>query len=217
MLLHDEQPTLRLERDATTTTGVTGGVASLFGLSMATALPPMALLTRTDAVLPTLRRDPHAMLLSPAELAAVLGQPVTEAWRGRIELGGLDPRLRGLESVLVVFQAIDGSGALICLSTIEPHPVAGDERGATPADLWALVCEALVRCGVAHRRELAIGPDAVLAVYGEITAQVAWLDGDRVATVSVTRLTGQRGWPADTARMAAAVLKRQLAGRSPAA
>ena len=76
-------------------------------------------------------------------------------------------------------------------------------------DLWTLACETLPLHGVASRHPSRIGDDALLVVYGGITAQVAWLSGDRLATASVTSLNGDDAWAIEAASAIALALDRR--------
>src|SRR5258708_4658341 len=80
-----------------------------FGLSVAMGLPPAALLVAGSAMRPARVGDEAGMLGQP-ELAAILGRPTAQVLWGRIALGAVDKRLRGLESLLHVFQVTDETG-----------------------------------------------------------------------------------------------------------
>ena len=206
---------LGLERDLDPSSNrPTGDVPVLFGLSLATALPPMAMLPPPGVVLPTFRSGAHA-ILDPAELTAVLGRPTMEVWHGRVALGEVDVRLRGLEILLSGFQVIDESSALVCLGAITADSLVPDTGGATPSDLWDLACQGLERFGIASERPSDLGDDAFLVVYGGVTAQVAWLAGDRLATASVTCLALEHGWATKAACSIAQVLDRRLSNLFP--
>ena len=171
----------------------------LFGLSLATVLPPSTMPLTPGAIRPV--RQPDArIILTAMEIATLLNRPTATIWRGRIALGELDGRLRGLESLLHVIQVTDGSGVLICLGVVQPAPRAAGEAVATPYDLWALACDGLVRQKVPHERRIDIGQDALLAIHGGMTAQAAWLIGDRLTTASVTSLAGDMDWTIEAAR-----------------
>jgi hypothetical protein len=188
----------------------TGHVTLLFGLSLATALPPAAILVPPGGGRPAAQSDLRP-ILDLLELAAVLKRPTAELWRGRVTLGQIDERLRGLETLLHVVRVIDGSGALVCLSAVSPEPAA-EGTGATPADLWEMACQALARCEIPYESQVGIGEAAFLAVYGGVTAQVAWLAGNRLATASVTSLAGEQTWAVEAARSIAVLLDRRLSG-----
>jgi len=182
------------------------GVVTLsFGLSLATGLPPAALLVPSGVLRPATLADVE-VVLGPSTLGAVLGRPMDRMLFGRIALGLVDRRLRGLESILQVFQATDGTGALVCTSVVGTDPAAGD--GITPDDLLGLVCEAMLRHGVTHERRIDVGPDAFLAIYGEMTAQLVWMAGGRLLTVNATCPFGDRAWTIDAARSIAGLLDR---------
>jgi hypothetical protein len=211
MTTHDE-PTLcqdPLDDSTLPTVLSTESPILLFGLSIATALPPAAMLAPPGLIRPAVQSNLRA-ILDPLELTLALNRPTADLWRGQVRLGEIDERLHGLEMLLHVVRVIDGSGALVCLSTVSPDPTARGAAGARPADLWRLACEALARHGIAHEREAGIGEAAFLAVHGGVTAQVAWLAGDRLATASVTSLAGEKAWAVDAARSLAVVLDRRL-------
>jgi hypothetical protein len=114
-------------------------------------------------------------------------------------LGEVDERLRGLESLLHIIRVPDGSGVLVCLGVVQPDPMAAGAGRATLYDLWALACEGLVQQKVPHERRIDIGQDALLAVHGGMTAQAAWLIGNRLTTASVTSLAGDMAWATEAA------------------
>jgi hypothetical protein len=224
-MMPDDAPTLRLHPgldsgldladDAEPSTEQpTGLMTMLFGLSLATALPPAAMLAPPGGARPAFRPELGA-IVTPLELATILDRPAVEIWRGRVALGQVDKRLGGLEILLGVFQVTERSPALVCLSVIRPDSAAGGTGRATPADVWALACEALARFSVTHEPQAGIGEDAFLALYGSVTAQVAWVTGDRLATVSVTCLGGTRTWLVAAARSIAVFLDGRLARSLP--
>jgi hypothetical protein len=161
----------------------------LFGLSLAAALPPTAILVPAGSPLPIVRSDPQP-ILSPADLTSILGRPMEEIGRGRVALGEVDRRLHRLIVSLDVFRATDGSGVLVSLGIIRVDPAATTVAGATPLDLWSLAAEPLSHHGVAVVYPIRVGDRARVVVYGGITAQVAWLSGERLTTASVTSLAG---------------------------
>jgi hypothetical protein len=181
----------------------------LFGLSIAAALPPAAMLFAQDATRPIVRPALRPML-SAGEVQAILGRGMKEAGSGRIALGEVDRRLHRLLLSLEVFQATDGSGALVCLGVIRVDPAATTVVGASPLDLWALAGEPLSRYGVAYQCPIRIGERARLVVYSGITMQIAWLSGERLMTASVTSLNGNDAWAIDAASKLALALDRQL-------
>jgi hypothetical protein len=123
------------------------------------------MLVSPNAALPAVRSDPHA-ILSPIELAAVLGRPTAEVGRGRVALAEIDQRLHDLVVSLDVFRVTDGSGALVSLSVVRPDQTASGASGATTVDLWALAREALPRCGGDYEYAVGVGDDALLMLYG---------------------------------------------------
>jgi hypothetical protein len=214
----DEGPTIRLNlaNDVGLPTGQTTGVATLlFGLSLATALPPSALLIPSNAALPVVRSDAH-LILSSIDLEAALGRPTMEVGRGRVALEEVDRRMRRLVVSLAVFQVTDGSGALVSLGVVTPHRTVSGNGGATITDLWTLAREALPRHGIAWRHSIRGADDALLVLYGDVTAQVAWLAGDRLATASVTSLDSSENWTVEAACSIAVLLDRRLGDEDPA-
>lgn len=218
MMCTDDAPTLRLQLTSDPTPGLSGGSDPttvqtsgveplLFGLSLAAALPPNAILFPPDSSLPVVRSDPHA-ILSPAELSAILGRPTALVGRGRIELGEVDRRMVSLVVSLEVFQITDGSGVLVSLGIVTPHRRAGGVDGATTADLWDLAREALPGYAGASQYPSRIGGGARLVVYGGITAQVAWLSDECLTTASVTSLDGDDDWAIEAASAIALALNR---------
>ena len=191
-----------------TTVQMSGVEPLLFGLSLAAALPPTAIHFPPGSSLPVVRSDPHP-ILSPAELSAILGRPTALVGRGRIELGELDRRMESLVVSLEVFQVTDGGGVLVSLGVVTPRRTAGGVDGVTAADLWALPYEVLPRYAGASQYPSRIGGGARLGVYGGITAQVAWLSGERLMTASVTSLAGDDDWAIEAATAIAQALERR--------
>jgi hypothetical protein len=203
-------PTLRLNLAETAHLSSGRGTDAkmlLFGLSLAAALPPAAILFPTDSSLPFVRSNPYS-ILSPAEVGAILGRPMAEVGRGRVALGEVDRRMHRLVVALNVFQATDGSGVLVSLGVIRVDPAATTVAGVSPLDLWALAGEPLSRHGVAKDCPIRIGDRSRLIVYGGITSQVAWLSGERLATASVTSLQGSESWVTGAACSIAVLLDR---------
>ncbi len=179
---------------------VTGLVPLLFALNFAVGLPPKAIVSPPGPAWPTVLPSPRA-IVSSDDLAAVLGRAILDLSRGRVRLGQVDERLRGLVVSLAIFRVIEGAGALIGLGVVSSE---GTPSGGTPiADLWKLAREALVQHGVPSAHPGNIGDDAFLVEYGQ-TAQLAWLTGDSLATVSVTHSGGEQDWIIRAARAVAA-------------
>jgi hypothetical protein len=208
----DTLPTLRLDLvDATV--GTTPRAAELapllFGLGLAMALPPAAILAPPQVVLPTIRSDAHAILDS-VDLGVVLDRSIAGVGHGRVAPGEVDKRLGGLVVSLDVFRITGGTGpgagALVSLGTVRPDPVASGDHGATTADLWRLACAALMQDAIPGGHLNGFGDDAFLAVYGGTTAQIAWMAGDHLATASVTCLAGEESWAIEAAYSIAAFL-----------
>jgi hypothetical protein len=202
-------PVAGLSGDSGPSTVQTSGVEPLlFGLSLAAALPPTAILFPPDSLLPVVRSEPHP-IVGPAELSAILARPTALVGRGRIELEEVDRRMASLVVSLEVFQVTDGSGVLISLGVVRPHRTDGGIDGATTADLWELACEALPRYAGASQYPSRIGGGARLVVYGGITAQVAWLADGCLMTASVTSLGGDDDWAIEAASAIALALDRR--------
>jgi hypothetical protein len=188
-----------------------------FGLSLATALPPAAMLAPPGTSWPQIHPGNHP-LVSTEDLASVLGRPIVEVGRGRATLGEVDRRLGGLEGVLSVFQVADRREALVCLSVVRSDRSGRGEGGVTPSDLWVLARQAVARYGVAHEGKVGVGDDAFVAIYGGVIVQVAWVTGDRVATASVTCRASEQAWAVDATRSVARLAERNLTradGREP--
>ena len=214
LMATDDRPTLRLDHvdAARGTTARTARLAPLlFGLGLATALPPDAILAPPDVMQPTIRSDTHAILKS-ADLAAVLDRPIAEVGRARVMLGEVDARLDGLIVSIGVFRVANGAGAgaLVSLGVVSPDLTASGSGSATIADLWKLACTALPLHGITGGHLDGFGDDAFLAVYHGTTAQIAWTVGDRLATASVTSLNDNEEWMIAAARSIASVLDRRL-------
>jgi hypothetical protein len=221
LMLAEDQPTLlaadnestvrsnQLDDPEPATARTTRLETLLFGLSLAVALPPTAMMVSPSAARPAVQSEPHP-LLDSIELAAILDRPTTEVGRGRIGLAEIDQRLHRLVVSLGVYQVTDGGGVLVCLGVISPDRTAVGAGGVTPANLWLLAREALALHGVTSEIPDSVGDDALLAVYGGITAQVVWLTGDRLATASVTSLDGDEEWVIESARSIALLLDRRL-------
>ena len=204
----DDAPTLQvhLADDAYATIGPSSGVGPLlFGLSLAAALPPTAILFPPGESLPAVRTEPRP-IIDAAELASVLGRPMAEIGRGRVALGEIDRRLHRLIVSLDIFRATNGGGVLVSLGVIRIDPAATTVIGATPVDLWSLAGEPSSGHGVTSVYPIRIGDCARLVVYGGITAQVAWLSGERLTTASVTSLVGDDTWAVEAARAIALAL-----------
>ncbi len=181
----------------------------LFELSLAAALPPDSVMTPAGAVKAVVHSSRDA-IVSRETIAAVVGRPMSEARRGRVSLGEVDERLRGLGVRLEVYRVEDGSGGLISIGLVAPEPEPTARHCATTRFLWTLAREALVAHGVPCEHLVGVGDDAYLALHGGRTAQVAWLHGERLATVSVTTMSGEKQWAIDSARFNALLATERL-------
>jgi hypothetical protein len=205
----EENPTMRLRVRGDGFGGQTTGVGPLlFGLSLAMALPPAAMLFAPEPVLPVVQPLKGAML-DVSELGSILGSPMMEVGRGRVALGEVDRRLHRLIVSLEVFQAANGSGALVSIGVIRVDPAATTVFGATPLDLWALAGEPLAQHGVASECPVPIGDRSRMVAYGGVTTQIAWLSGERLMTASVTSLDGDAGWAVEAASAIALAVDRR--------
>jgi hypothetical protein len=134
------------------------------------------------------------------ELEAILHRPLTPTGSGRAALGELDARLAGLTVRVDAFRVIDGSGAVVTLGLVTPEQVLAIAPGTTVRDLWRLANAALSERGVPSEHLIGLGDDAFQALHGSCTAQVAWLAGERLATVSITSLGDDPRLSLDRAR-----------------
>lgn len=166
--------------------------AVFFGLSEALALPPDAIVSPT-ATRPHVHTEPNP-ILAPGELAATLDANTVEVGRGRASAEALDVRLGGLVARASVYRVAHGSGASVTIGVVGPDPELGAQPRATAADLWRLATSSVAQLGLPSEHLVAFGEDGFLALYGQSTAQVAWLDGDRVRTVTVTCLSADKAW-----------------------
>jgi hypothetical protein len=193
---------------ATATT--TGLESLLFGLGLAVALPPAALLSPTDVgrltVLPTARP-----MLGGGELGRIVGGTPVEVSRGRIALSEVDRRLRGLVVVLDLYRTVGAASALVSVGVVSSERPAPDPGAAAPDDLWRLARATAPRHGVVRDVQLGGCRDAMSIGYGAVTVQLVWLADDCLASVGVTSLDGDAAWIAGVAR----AIARHLDGRLP--
>jgi len=185
----------------------------LLELSLALALPPEAREAPAGIERPAIRPEPRT-LLDVGEVAAVLDRPTVEVGRGRVSAGQLDWRLDGLAVSLGVFRVSGEDGAVVSLSVVGPDPGWAGRLGATAANLWWLATTAVAHLGVASEHVIRHGDDGFMALYGGRTAQLAWLTGERVATVSVTSLAGDADWAMRAARALADLADDRLEAAS---
>jgi hypothetical protein len=186
---------------------VKGLVPLLFALSFATGLPPDALKSPPAVAWPTIHPGADAVV-SVADLATVLGWPAEEVGRGRVMLGEVDERLDGLVVSLEAFRVVDVGGALVAIGIVRPDRAA--HAGRAIADLWRLARESSVQYGASCAHPGLVGNEVFLAVYRRI-AQLAWLTGRRLATVTVTRLDGDQDRMIRAARVVAALAEDRIA------
>jgi len=213
LMATDDRPTLRLDLvDAAgrATARTAGSAPLLFGLGLATALPPAAILAPPRVIQPTMRPDAHA-IFDAADLAAILDRSAANVGRGRVALWEVDERLVGLVASLNIFSVAGGAGAgaLVTLGIVGPDRTADGDGSATVSDLWKLACAALTQHAIPNGRLDGLGDGAFLAVYGGTTAQIAWVTGDRLATASVTCLADENTWAIEAAHSIATFLDRR--------
>ena len=187
----------------------------LFGLGLATALPPATIVAPPGVAVPTIRADAPA-LVDAAALVIILDRSVAEVGRGRVALREVDERLVGLTASIQVFQVAEGpgAGALVSLGVVGAGGEARHGDRATTVHLWELACAALRQHAIPGGHLDGLGDDAFLAVYDGTTAQVARMRGDRLATASVTCLAGDENWAIATAHAIAALLDARLNPRA---
>jgi hypothetical protein len=176
-----------------------GLLTLMFELSLAAALPPEAFLAPPAAVRPTVRPGTHGVL-SARHVEAVLGRPAVAAGSAHVPLGEIDQRLHGLLVRLDAFHVGEGARAPVAIGLVSPEPGPPIAGRTTACDLWRLANAALVEHAVPCEHLLGLGDDAFLALHGGRTAQVAWLVGGRLATVSVTSPGGDKHWAIEAAR-----------------
>ena len=161
----------------------------LFGLNLAIALPPDAIVAPADAARPVIHTLSQP-IVEAGELEAVLHRPTVSVGMGRVALGEVDTRLHGLVVRLQAFRVVDGSPALITVGMVTPEVRPGGERHATVRDLWRLTAGAIAERGIPYERLVGLGDDGFQSLPGPSTAQVAWRTGEGLATVSLTSLDG---------------------------
>ncbi len=180
-----------------------GELAPLYyALTFATGLTPDALEPPVVVEYPEIRPIARP-LLSGLDLATILEQPIVSIGRGTVTLAEVDRRLGGLVVSLGVYQMVAGGRALIGIGVVrQDRMVTG---GASAADLWELTRTALAQRPVMRVYPGITGRDAFMAVHRRV-AQVAWLRGDRLLTVSVTCVEGHHLWMIRAARSVAALV-----------
>jgi hypothetical protein len=159
----------------------------LFGLSLALALPPKAMVAPPDVFLPTILPS-VAPIVTAGEVAGVLGHAAYEVGRGQVAASEIDARLDGLRISLDVLRLSGNAEALIAASVVAPDPAQPRRGLCTPHDLWALV-----RSTPAERgdQRFELGVDTQLTLHADRTAQLVWLALDYLAAVSVTHLLAE--------------------------
>lgn len=177
-----------------------------YALTFATGLPPDALRPPPMVEYPEIRPIARP-LVNAVDLATILEQPIVSRGHGRVMLAEVDRRLDELVVSLDVFQMIAGCRALVGIGVVWPDRLVTGR--ASTAELWTLARTALAQRPVTRVYPGSIGRNAFLAVHDRV-AQVAWLRGDRMLTVSVTCVAGQQVWMIRTARSIATFVDDRL-------
>jgi DNA-binding CsgD family transcriptional regulator len=171
----------------------------LLGLSLAAALPPDAIVAPLHAGQPVVHRASQT-LVDARELETVLNRPTTLVGSGRVALGEVDARLAGLTVQLDAFRVIDQPSALVTVALVTREAAPAGERRCHVGDLWRLANTVLDERGIPREHLVGLGDDGFQALHGGCTAQVAWLTGDRMATVSLISLNADVSSSLDRAR-----------------
>jgi hypothetical protein len=182
-------------------------VPLLLGLSLAVVLPPDAIIAPHGSAEPVVRSDPLA-LLGAAAVEAALGRPAIAVGAGHVFLEEVDRRLSGLVARLNAYRVTDAPMALVTTGLVTAGSAPGEGFRATPRELWDLAKTALSQRGQLCEPVPQLGADAFVTLRGDHTAQVAWLNGDQLATVGVTSQHADQAWLITSARSLA-----ELAGR----
>jgi hypothetical protein len=182
--------------------GQTAELTTLFfGLSLAVVLPAEAVIPPRDRAEPDIQVEPLAVMGAQA-VAAVLGRPTVAVGSGHILLDQVDRRLGGLVARVNAYRVPDRPSALIStglVTDVDDLPPSVGFR-VTPRGLWELAKELHTQSGQSFEQVGGLGEDAFLTMRGAATAQVAWLSGERLASVSVTSLQSAPHWVVASAR-----------------
>ena len=181
----------------------------LFGLNLAIALPPDAIVPSAHVARPVIHTLSQP-IVDAGDLEAVLQRPTVSVGMGRAALGEVDARLHGLVVRLQAFRVVDGSPALVTVGMVTPEVGPGGERKATIRDLWRLATGAIAERGTPYERLVGLGDDGFQSLPGPSTAQVAWRTGERLVTVSLTTFDGDTHAALDRARAIAAWVHDRL-------
>jgi hypothetical protein len=172
----------------------------LLGLSLAIVLPPEAVIPPRDGGEPSIREEPLAVIGAEA-IRLVLGRTAIAVGSGYIPLDKVDRRLGGLMVRLNAYRITEAPSALVLTGLVsdtgEPPSVGWR---VTPRALWELAKEMLKQGGHGCEPVYGLGEDAFLTLRGDHTAQVAWIAGDRLASVTVTSLQADKLWVITSAR-----------------
>jgi hypothetical protein len=167
----------------------------LFGLSLAVVLPSDAIIAPRDGSEPVIEVEPLALVGAQA-VSAVLSRPAIAVGSGHVALDQVDRRMGGLMARINAYRLPDPPSALVStglVTDIDDLPPSIGFR-VTPRGLWQLAKELHIQGGQRFEQVRGLGEDAFLTMRGAHTAQVAWLNGERLATVAVTSLQAEQQW-----------------------
>lgn len=175
-------------------------VTLLLGLSLAVVLPPEAVIPPRDGTEPTIQEEPLAVIGAEA-VRMLLGRSAVAVGSGRVPLDQVDRRLGGLMARLNAYRITEAPTALVMTGLVSDNgepPTVGWR--VTPRALWEMAKELLKHGGHVCEPMFGLGDDAFLTLRGDHTAQVAWIAGERLASVTVTSLQADKQWVIDSAR-----------------
>jgi hypothetical protein len=173
----------------------------LFGLSLAIVLPSESVVAPRDSSEPAIEVEPLAVVGAQA-VSSVLGRTTVAVGSGHVILDQVDRRMGGLMAWINAYRLPDPPSALVStglVTDIDDLPPSIGFR-VTPRGLWELAKELHTQGGQNFEQVRGLGEDAFLAMRGAHTAQVAWLNGERLASVAVTSLQAEQRWVIASAR-----------------
>jgi hypothetical protein len=173
----------------------------LFGLSLAIVLPSEAVIAPRDSSEPVIEVEPLAIVGAQA-VSSVLGRSTVAVGSGHVILDQIDRRMGGLIARINAYRLPDPPSALISTGLVTDMDDLPPSIGfrVTPRGLWELAKELHTQGGQNFEQVRGLGEDAFLTMRGAHTAQVAWLNGERLATVAVTSLQAEQRWVIGSAR-----------------
>jgi hypothetical protein len=172
----------------------------LFALSLAIILPPESVIPPRDGSEPVIKPEPLAIAGADA-VRMVLGRQAIAVGAGNVLLDQVDRRLGGLVARLNAYRMTDAPSGLVLTGLVSDNgepPSVGFR--VTPRALWELAKEMLKQGGHVCDPVAGLGEDAFLTLRGDHTAQVAWIAGERLASVTVTSLQADKPWVIGSAR-----------------